>query len=57
VTDPAGQWIVNPPVQEYRRPCVVVPNPEDFRLCGARSGEHTILDLPLCDECYEAIRL
>lgn len=43
--------------QPYRRPCMVVPNPEDFLYCLAPSGEHTILELPVCDDCYEACRV
>lgn len=41
----------------YRPGCKVVPNPDKFRYCGAPSGEHTILDAPVCDECYLAVRL
>lgn len=41
----------------YRRPCVVLKNPADDRVCGIPCGEHTILEWPLCDECREAIRI
>lgn len=44
--------------QPYRQPCIVLTDPaSDTKKCGLPSGEHTVLDLPLCDTCYEAIRL
>jgi hypothetical protein len=54
-------WII-PADLEYKPappPCVVLCDPDkDLLRCGrpAESG-HTILDFPLCDQCFDAIRL
>ncbi len=51
-----SSWLIDPVPKPYVRPCIVIPNPEDFRYCGLPSGSHTALDLPICDECFEFIR-
>lgn len=44
------------PNEPYQRPCIVVPDPDDFKLCGRPSGTHTALDYGICDECWEFLR-
>lgn len=41
--------------QPYRRPCAVLCHTEHERPCGKPSGDHTVLDQPICDSCYEAV--
>lgn len=36
-------------------PCRVVPNLDNDKYCGAPSGSHTILEIAICDECWEAV--
>jgi hypothetical protein len=39
--------------------CVVMTDPlHDFAKCGAPArGGRTVLDLPICDECWNAVAL
>ena len=39
--------------------CVVMTDPlHDFAKCGAPArGGRTVLDLPICDECYDAVAM
>jgi hypothetical protein len=43
--------------QPYKNPCRVLPNPDSYAYCNNPSGEHTALDQPVCDECWEFIRV
>jgi hypothetical protein len=48
-----GSWIVdNVPA---RPSCKILPDPNSFVYCGRPSGDRTVLDLPICDVCWEAI--
>lgn len=39
-------------------PCAICTDPENDNVkCKKPAGDHTILDHPICDECWEAIRL
>lgn len=42
------------PAEERRPACVVRTNPESEAPCGRPAGEHTVLEWPICDQCYEA---
>jgi hypothetical protein len=51
----------HPVEHEYRRPCVILPDPRSddtptFK-CNAPSGLRTILDYPICDDCFLAVSL
>ena len=51
----------HPVEHEYRRPCVILPDPTSDDTprykCNAPSGQHTVLDSPICDECWNAVKL
>ena len=41
----------------YRRPCAVLTALDNDKPCGKPSGSHTALELPICDDCWEAVQL
>jgi len=49
-----GSWIIEP--APVGKACVVLVDPKTDRLCGkpATTGR-TVLDLPICDACYQAV--
>lgn len=59
---PLPGWIVSDQIKQVyqqppRPPCRILPNPNEYTYCNKPSGEHTVLDYPVCDECWEAVRL
>jgi hypothetical protein len=52
-----NSWIVDPlPPGPYRHPCVMLASLDsDIKRCGQPSGEHTIMDYAICDECWEDV--
>lgn len=46
-------WLTDP---SPRPVCKVLPDPLSDHFCGRPCGDRTVLDTPVCDECYEFIR-
>jgi hypothetical protein len=43
--------------QPIFRPCIVLKDPNTDTRCNATGSGRTVLDMPICDDCFAAVAL